>query len=518
MNYLLLNLIIALYINAIGSLLIAIFVLAKNWKNWINRSFGLFSFAIIWWSFCEAQSLTANTIEKRDLFYRLLHVGVWMIPMAWTHFVILFLKLKNREWIYKLGYSLAVVSIVFSFSHYLTDRFEEKFFLGLWGVAGPLYYVFNIIFVVFVAYTFYELFKAYKNNKGILKNQILYLILSVFLGFIGGPSNFFYSYDIYIPYYQPFSTYTVILFPLGIAYAILKHQLLDIRVVVKKTLIYSLGIALISGFIVSISFLSSWFENNIPGFNYWLVPFAAGLVSFIIGRIFWNKSKEVEKLKYEFITVAAHKLRTPLTEIKWGAEALSDKENDPEKRRLIYSVQKANERLIELTNELLLVSKAESGQGDYKFEKINLEKTARSVINDFQHQIREKGIKLDYKFERNLPMVLADRIRISSVIQMLLENAIQYTKNKIDVSIDTYKDNVIFHIEDNGIGIKKEDLNYIFSRFYRSHEAYITETEGTGIGLFLAKSIIDNHHGKIGVKSEGGGKGSVFWFGLKAVK
>ena len=101
--------------------------------------------------------------------------------------------------------------------------------------------------------------------------------------------------------------------------------------------------------------------------------------------------------------------------------------------------------------------------------------------------------------------------------QILLENAILYTKDEIKINIDSHKDSVVLHIEDNGIGIKKEDQPYIFSRFYRSHEAYLTETEGTGIGLFLAKSMIDKHDGTIGVRSEGKGKGSIFWFKLPVV-
>ena len=80
---------------------------------------------------------------------------------------------------------------------------------------------------------------------------------------------------------------------------------------------------------------------------------------------------------------------------------------------------------------------------------------------------------------------------------------------------DAYKDNVILHIEDNGIGIPKEDQPYIFSQFYRGREAYLKETEGLGMSLFLAKNIIEKHNGKLGVRSEGDGRGSTFWFSIK---
>jgi signal transduction histidine kinase len=129
--------------------------------------------------------------------------------------------------------------------------------------------------------------------------------------------------------------------------------------------------------------------------------------------------------------------------------------------------------------------------------------------------VKEKNIKLTYSYEKDLPKVNVDKLRISSVIQMLLENAIAYTKDKIDINIKKDKNNVIFSIKDNGIGIPKQDQPYVFNKFFRTHQAYLTETEGSGISLFLSKSIIDKHNGKIGVYSEGEGKGSEFWFKLK---
>jgi len=267
-----------------------------------------------------------------------------------------------------------------------------------------------------------------------------------------------------------------------------------------------------------VSFLSGWFMDNIPGFRFWIIPLFAGLVSFIIGNLFWRKSKEVEKLKYEFITVAAHKLRTPLTDIKWAASSMRDvKISAKERDKLLKEIISADDRLIDLTNELLAVSRAEANQYQYNLETVNFEKVARKIVNDFQLQMKEKGIKLKYNVEKNLPEVKLDKLRISSVVQTLVENAVLYTKNEIKINIDVYKNHIIFHIEDNGIGVSKEDLPFIFSRFFRTREAYLTETEGAGIGLFLAKSIIEKHHGKIGVRSEGKGKGSVFWFSLPIV-
>jgi signal transduction histidine kinase len=336
--------------------------------------------------------------------------------------------------------------------------------------------------------------------------------------FIAISSISFASVD-FIPNYgmeiYPFGWILVLFYCSFLSYAILKHHLMDINVVIRKTFFYSVGIALISGFITAISFLNSWLVDNIPGFKFWVAPLIIGAVTFFIGRLFWNKSKEVEKLKYEFITVAAHKLRTPLTEIKWAADALRESNLDSEQNNLISGISSANTRLITLTDELLSMANAEAGQYQYKFELIDFEKMARNEVNDFQRQIHGKGIKLNYNYDKNLPKMNMDKAKMPIVIQILMENAIAYTKDKIDITIKKDDKDILFSVKDNGIGISKDDLPYIFSKFYRSHDAYLIETEGEGIGLYLAKSILDKHNAKIGVKSEGEGEGSEFWVKLK---
>jgi signal transduction histidine kinase len=222
----------------------------------------------------------------------------------------------------------------------------------------------------------------------------------------------------------------------------------------------------------------------------------------------------VDKLKYEFITVAAHKLRTPLTEIKWGIEAIKDETNE-KGLALLNEINNSASRLLVLSDELLSVSKAEASQYQYKFELVNIKELTEGVVRDFRNKIKEKNIELVLNIKENLPKIKLDKMRMSSVIQILLENAVNYTKNKINITIIEDEKDLLFSIEDNGIGIKKEDIPYIFSQFYRTHEAYLTETEGSGIGLFLAKKIIEKHSGKISVQSEGKGKGSEFWFKLK---
>lgn len=513
MNFLLLNHAIALFLTSATAFLVGLFIFSKSEFEKTKLANSLWYLSVAGWSFFLGMFIISPEPPKFVL--SLMWAFTLFIPVSTAHFVISFLGIKGKNWFIGIGYVLAFIFAGISFTKKISLSYFSFAYLNHFPKANFLIYIQAFLFFIYFFYQIIQLYKAYSFSTGIKRNQIAYVFWASLLGYLGGGSNYLLVFGKYVPIFNPFATYFLLFYTILTPLAILKYQLMDIRVVIKKALFYSIGIAMASAGIVGVSFLNDWFYKNAPELKFWTVPLVAGAAAFVLGRLFWNKSREVDKLKYEFITVAAHKLRTPLTEVKWGVEALKDgKISEEEKKELFLKVQDANNRTIQLTDELLSVAKVENDQTQYKLEADDLEKIAREIINDFQRRMKEKNIKLSYKYEKNLSPVNVDKIRIGSVIQTLLENAIDYTKDEINIFIDTYKNNVIFHIEDNGIGIKKEDQPYIFSKFYRSHEAYLTETEGTGIGLFLAKSIIDKHNGKIGVRSSGSGQGSIFWFSL----
>ena len=505
----------------LSSALMAVFVFWKSKDKATRILWPFLCICTMLWGVITYKTSTVTSIDQALFWWNLLYIGPIFVPVIFYHFIYSFLKLSKKinKYILVASYFLAlfftIISLIFPkvFFGNLTIFFDY--------IYSPIINPKNIVFFIFyftfywalLSYAFWQLILAFKNSTGILRNQLKYFLLGSAVGWAGPHGFFVMAANINI---YPYSNFLLIIYPIIFAYAILKYQLMDISIIIKKAFFYSIGIALAVGLMVGVSFLSGWLTEKIPFFRYWTIPLVAGFVAFVIGRIFWHKSKEVDKLKYEFITVAAHKLRTPLTKVKWALEALSE-EVPGAGKKLISEAKKANAQTIELTDELLTVSKADADKIKYQLKPADLEMIAQDVINDLENQIRTKNIKLVFNFEKNLPRVNVDQLRISSVIQILLENAILYTKDEIKINIDSHKDSVVLHIEDNGIGIKKEDQPYIFSRFYRSHEAYLTETEGTGIGLFLAKSMIDKHDGTIGVRSEGKGKGSIFWFKLPVV-
>jgi len=233
--------------------------------------------------------------------------------------------------------------------------------------------------------------------------------------------------------------------------------------------------------------------------------------------------EQLDKAKSEFISLASHQLRTPLSIIKgyismllegtWGTTNEKQKEH-------LEKVYTSNERLIKLVEDLLTVSRIESGRLEFDFQPLDLDNLVESMIKEFSRMAAAKGLYLKYlKPEKSLPKVKVDSLKIRQVIQNLIENAIHYTKKGgAIIRLKVEKNKVRFSIEDTGIGISSEEQVTLFEKFSRGRGVARMHTEGTGLGLYLAAKLIEAHQGKIWVESQGKDKGSIFYFKLPVGK
>ena len=236
-----------------------------------------------------------------------------------------------------------------------------------------------------------------------------------------------------------------------------------------------------------------------------------------------TREKMIERIKTEFVSVAAHQLRTPLSAIKWTLKMLLDGdvgELTPEQKDFLEKSYKSNERMIMLINDLLNVTRIEEGRYLYNPVLVEFEPIVESLLNSYEGEIKRKNLEL--KFQRpkeKLPQVMLDTEKIKLALQNLIENAIKYTLpgGKISITLKRVKDSIEFSIKDTGVGIPKDQQHRVFTKFFRAANAMKLETEGSGLGLFITKNIIEAHGGKIWFESEEG-KGTTFYFTLPIVQ
>lgn len=508
-------------LGALALLLLGIFVLTRDTKSKLYRIFFFLMCAIaIWFGGNALSMLYYENFDLAILWFKIGYTGVCFMATVYYHFYLIQTKKTERNLLYVL-YFISILEIIFLWSFDIKIGAYALPNVGVIWRGTSTFFLF--LFFSMVKYIIVTLLAAiallieYKKAGGLEKKRLQWLTV-FFFALVLGSIEWLAIFD--IPLHIG---WIAIPFALGpIAYAIVKHQLMDIRVVIKKAFIYSVVVGVISGGVMGISFLNSWFIKNIPGFQFWTVPLIVAIVSFLIGNLFWRKSKEADKLKYEFITIAAHKLRTPLTKIKWAAKELSEEIKIGENKNLISQIMRSNEQLIELTDILLNTSKTEEEKYNkymYELTPVSLEELTKDILLDVEDQIKLKDIKIVSNFKKNLAKVNVDKERINSVIQILLENAVIYSikGGEIKISLGKDKENLIFSVKDNGIGIPKKDQPYIFFKFFRADNVKTVETEGSGLGLVLAKNIIERHGGKIGFESKGENKGTKFWFSLPLV-
>jgi len=226
-------------------------------------------------------------------------------------------------------------------------------------------------------------------------------------------------------------------------------------------------------------------------------------------------------MKTEFVSLAAHQLRTPLSAIKWALRMLLDgdlgKITD-EQRDFVEKTYQSNERMIGLINDLLDVTRIEEGRYLYKPTLESIENLIQFVVNAYKEEMERKNLELDFKKpEKKLPRAVVDVEKIRLVVENLLDNAVRYTPpgGRVTISlryVEKEKE-IEFSIKDTGAGIPKDQQARVFTKFFRGVNVMRMETEGSGLGLFIAKNIIEAHGGKIWFESEEG-KGTTFYFTL----
>lgn len=228
------------------------------------------------------------------------------------------------------------------------------------------------------------------------------------------------------------------------------------------------------------------------------------------------RDEEMSRIKSDFISTAAHQLRTPLTGIRWALEAMAKEPMDEGKKAVVADALEKNKQLIQIVRTLLDVSAIESGRYNYKFEPVALPELIHNTIEQLhEHAVRQQ-VTVRLEAPEFVPNIKADKERLRWVLINLIENGIRYTPKNgaVTVTLEPARGRVFVYVHDTGIGIPDTERNNIFERFYRGKEAAKMQNGGNGLGLYIARNVVRDHGGDLDFKSNVDGVGTTFFFSI----
>lgn len=510
-------------VSAVFSLALSAFTLFKSRKR-VHIIWAAFLFSVALWGFGIYGFASASMENSAIFWWRIAEVGVILIPVLLTHFVAEFLEMPRKKDVY----IIYAITFVFLFLNLFTNLFfgDVRFVFNQFYYITPTvaYTMFVTMFLGLVIYNVFKLWQSHKEKQGLLKTQIKYLIFAFSVGFLGGATSFLtvYYVDIY-----PAWNITIFLSSLILTYAIFKHQLMDIKAFAAQLFIIALNL---------IAFIYIFISEGTREYVIKIIFFFGTLFISILLYKSFNKEvhhreelqvmtnklenaneqlKKLDRAKSEFISIASHQLRTPLTSIKGYVSLIMEEtygKIDKKIKEALSKVYVSNERLIQLVDNLLNISRIESGKIEYKYDNWQIENIINELIDNFIFSAKKKNLYLHLDLPRHpLSMIKIDGAKIKEVISNVIDNAIKYTnKGGVTIKAEEVKDKIRVIVSDTGIGIPKNEISYVFTKFSRGHDISRLQTSGTGLGMYVGKSLVEAQNGKIWVESKGEGKGSKF--------
>ncbi len=505
---------------------IAIFVYWAGTNKTADRIWALFVFAVSGYGLATYRIALIQIQDAASalIWWRVSMFCVILIPVFFYHYIQYFLNQHNRKgllWVYGTGIFFLILDLTSAFISKLRWVFGSFYYAA---DPTPLYTLFVLWLLVLVCITHFKLWKFYKSASGLQKDQIAYFFFATAIGFGGGITSFLPIFGVN---FYPILNLAVPLYPIIMAYAIYRHQLFGVKV---------FATSLLTGIILLVLLFQIFFSGTVVEFVLRSLFFVVVLVFGIllvrtvlqevrtreeIGRLakdLETANKELKRLdqaKSEFISIASHQLRTPLSIIKGYISMIREGSYgavSDAAQKTLNKIYLSNERLIKLVADLLDLSRMESGRMQYEFANFNINDLVDSTVDEFRIPARDKGLLLQWEKPSGALTVWGDSWKLRQVIFNLIDNSLKYTaKGSIEVSVKKDDNTVAIAVSDTGIGMDEETARSLFQKFARGGgDSSKINTQGLGLGLFIAKKIMDDHKGNITVASDGPGQGSTF--------
>ena len=503
---------VSLIVVAAFNLFLGFLVLSKDKRNQVNIIYILLVICLATWALTILMSWIELGVKHIDFWSNATFWGPSLLTGLLLYFAIIFpedrkIHLKTLIIILIPAFILIVLALLklINTKTYNPWTIERGF-----GI-----YVFNIYFVSCILLTFIKLYKTYKRSSGITRKQVGLFFLGLVIAVIFGA-----LFNLFLPLVIGNAQLTFIgpslsgtIFAVFIAYAITKHHLMNIRVIATELLVGMVGIILLIDLLTSKGLSTMALKAGI------LIAF--GYLSYLlIKSVYWEiqRRQEIEKIdkaKSEFISIASHQLRTPLTAVKGYISMilegtygqLAEKQTRP-----LENVYQSNERLLKLVNDLLNLSRLDAGKIEFSPELTSLEEMVFGIVEELRINAEKKGLYMKMiKPPESLPKIMADQDKLRQVILNIVDNAIKYTKEGgITFELKKLDEQEEIKVSDTGEGMDEGELNSLFQMFSRATAGTQLHAEGAGLGLYVARQFIEMHGGKIWAESPGKGKGSTF--------
>lgn len=509
---------------------LGIFVFLTKRESKGNQYFFLFTIAATLWGFSMLLFRSVAGFDEATAFARVLYASASTIPYAFLFFIRLFpedkYNLPKKAELYLLFPFLGI--LIISLWPDALIMGTSKLSLGEPEIQFNLIYhaLFALYIVSYFTLCYGLLLFKYVKFTGIQKQQIAYVIVGTFIATILGVCT-----NLVLPllgYFQLnwLGQVGIVTMVGAISFSILKHKLFNLKIVATQFIVYVLCVSLFIRLLISTS-SADVIVNSV---------FLA--VSIIVGILLIKsvqtevaqrekveklavdlehangRLKELDQMKSEFLSLATHQIRAPLTAVKGYASLILEGdygEINNEAREAVKIISQSCENLVVIVNEFLDISRIEQGRMKYTLTDFDLKIVSEQILSQLKPNIEAAGLSYEFHADEGVYMVSADQGKIKQVIGNLVDNAIKYTpKGGMSVTVSKVDGKVRFAIKDTGIGIAVEDVPKLFNKFSRTKDANKQNVIGTGLGLYVAKQMLEAQGGKIWLESEGVGKGTTF--------
>lgn len=515
----------SLFLSGVISILCGFVVFFNNNKTDTSRSWLALNVLAGIWSIGYASMITTQSDSIALLSNWILHYGAIMLPAAYFYFAA---SVTDQRKILKL--LMPIIFVVTGFflfmnpSPYFVEGVIAKGPFDHVPEPGPLYILFTGYFFLMVILITSMFSRASTKAKNKIKKDKFRLITLAFIaGVAGGGSVFLYTYNYFFP---PYTFFLFVFYTLTLTYILLRKDFFDVKVISTEILTFILWIILL---------LRMIFSGGETDLIFNAITFT---LVFILG-IFLVKSvvkevesrekieklarelkkanirlQELDELKTQFLSIASHQFRSPLTAIKGYTSNILDGTYGELSEKLKIPMDRiftSANHLALIVDDFLNLSRIEQGRMDYEMEKVDLKEFVGSAVDEQRAVAEKKGVELNYERSDECYDVMIDIGKFKQVVTNLIDNALKYTpKGSVDVSLEHLDGFVRLSVADTGVGVPKDELDALFGQFKRAKNANKANVIGTGLGLYIAKEIVKAHKGNIWVESEGEGKGSTF--------